>query len=143
MSLADVLAVARETNDWSLLVKAIPFAAFLGMQMDIKGEKLTCVLPAHERLVGNVGLAALHGGATLGFMECAAILFLLWHKDSTTLPKAIDFNIDYLRSGKVRDTYADMHLVKFGTRVANVRVAAWQSDPERPIAVGNGNFLLT
>ena len=142
MSLSDVIRAARDTNDWERLVGTVPFAAYLRLRMDVKGDLLTCVLPAQDRLIGNPRLAAMHGGATAGFMECAAILFLLWHRDSATLPEAIDFNIDFLRSGKMLDTFANMHIVKIGARVANIRVAAWQSDPDKPIAIGNGNFLL-
>jgi len=35
-----------------------------------------------------------------------------------------------------------MQMVKPGSRVANIRVTAYQADPEKPIAVGYGNFLL-
>lgn len=143
MSLSDEIRVARETQDWERLAGAVPFAAYLGLRMDVKGDLLTCVLPAQDRLIGNPLAAAMHGGATAGFMECAAILFLLWHRDSATLPESIDFNIDFLRRGKMLDTFANMHVVKIGARVANIRVAAWQSDPDKPIAIGNGNFLLT
>jgi len=142
MSLAEAVRAARGTRDWQRLVQALPFANFLQLRIDVRGELLTCVLPAQERLVGNRTLPALHGGATAGFMDCAAILFLLWRTDAVTLPKAIDFNIDFLRSAKVQETFAEMHLVKLGARVANVRVLAWQTEPEKPIAIGHGNFLL-
>ena len=142
MTLLESVRAAREANDWDRLVRVVPFAAFLQLRMDVKGDEFTCVLPAQERLVGNPWLPALHGGVTAGFMECAAILFLLWHRDSSAPPKTVDFGIDYLRTGKVQDTFANVHMVKFGARVANVRVTAWQSSPDHPIAVAHGNYLL-
>jgi len=62
--------------------------------------------------------------------------------DTKTLPKTIDFNIDYLRTGQPRDTYANVVMVKLGRRVANLRIEAWQSSPDKPIALGHCNFML-
>lgn len=53
--------------------------------------------------------------------------------ETKTLPKTIDFNIDYLRTGLPQDTYANMVMVKQGRRVANLRIEAWQSSPEKPM----------
>ncbi len=33
-------------------------------------------------------------------------------------------------------------MVKQGKRVAHLRVEAWQSSPDKPIAIGHGNFML-
>ena len=142
MKLADVVRGARASNNWEQLVSAVPYAAFLRLRMEVQENRLTCILPAQDRLVGNPRLVALHGGATAGFMECAAVLFLLWHRESAAMPKMVDFNVDYLRSAKVQDTHATMHMVKLGVRVASIGVTAYQADPDKPIAVGHGNFLL-
>ncbi len=82
MNFAETVLAAREANDWQRLIAATPFAVFLGLRMEARGEGTICVLPAQERLVGNPLLPALHGGAIAGFMECAAILYLLWHRDA-------------------------------------------------------------
>jgi hypothetical protein len=33
-------------------------------------------------------------------------------------------------------------MVKQGQRVANLRIQAWQESPDKPIALGHGNFML-
>jgi len=33
-------------------------------------------------------------------------------------------------------------MVKQGRRVANLRIEAWQSSPDKPIALGHCNFML-
>jgi acyl-coenzyme A thioesterase PaaI-like protein len=33
-------------------------------------------------------------------------------------------------------------VVKQGRRVANVRVEAWQGDPDRPVAAAHAHFIL-
>ncbi|MEP1231691.1 MAG: acyl-CoA thioesterase domain-containing protein, partial [Litorimonas sp.] len=65
--------------------------------------------------------------------------------DITTLrfPKPIGINIDYLRRGKPEATYARAQIFKQGSRVANVRVRAWQDSFDTPIAALTGHFLLS
>jgi acyl-coenzyme A thioesterase PaaI-like protein len=58
------------------------------------------------------------------------------------LPKTINITIDYLRSGRTVDTFARGVITRHGRRVANVRVEAWQDDPERPIAIAYAHFLI-
>ena len=142
MSWAERINQACTNNDWRPLIDAVPFARFLDLRIDVKGEEFTCILPFQEKLIGNPILPALHGGATGGFLECAGIFYLLWHMDSQELPKTIDFSIDYLRSGRPKDTYANVFMVKQGQRVAHLRIEAWQSSPDKPIALGHCNFML-
>jgi acyl-coenzyme A thioesterase PaaI-like protein len=70
------------------------------------------------------------------------MFYLLWHMDSADLPKTINFTFEYLRSGRPEDVYANVFMVKQGQRVAHLRIEAWQSSPDKPIAVGHGNFML-
>jgi len=142
MTLAKTIAAALADNDWDKLVGTVPFARFLGLRLDIKGDQFTCILPYAPKLIGNPVLPALHGGATGGFLECAAIFYQLWHRDTAIVPKTINFNLDYLRPGKPQDTYAHVYMVKLGQRVANIRAEAWQTDPDKQIAIAHGNFLL-
>lgn len=129
-------------RDWSELADAHPFARFLGLRILLRDGQFDCLLPYNKMLIGNPVLPALHGGAVAGFMECAGMLFLLWHRDSEVLPQTINFSIDYLRSGRPEDTHARVLMVKHGQRVAHLSVEAWQSEPDKLIAVGRGNFLL-
>ena len=138
----EIVSRCRAANDWAPLVAAIPFARFLNLRIDVKGDAFTCILPFEPKLIGNPVLPALHGGATGGFLECAGLFYLLFQMETKTLPKTIDFNIDYLRTGLPQDTYANVVMVKQGRRVANLRIEAWQSSPDKPIALGHCNFML-
>lgn len=139
----EIVSRCRAANDWSALVQTIPFARFLNLRIDVKGDAFTCILPYEQRLIGNPILPALHGGATGGFLECAGLFYLLLQTETRNLPKTIDLNIDYLRTGLPRDTYANVVMVKQGRRVANLRIEAWQSSPDKPIALGHCNFMLS
>jgi uncharacterized protein (TIGR00369 family) len=136
----------------------IPYAGFLGVRAELKGDELTLVLPFSDHLVGNPLLPALHGGAVGALMELTALTQLAIASKSDTFPKTIDIGVDYLRSGRPLDTYARARVVlrsgrpldtyararvvKIGRRIANVQAEAWQGQRSEPIAALHGHFLL-
>jgi acyl-coenzyme A thioesterase PaaI-like protein len=130
-------------NNLEQLIKQIPFAKFLGINVEQKGSELTTILNYREHLIGNPMLPALHGGVIGAFLEVTAIMQLASDSEDGGLPKPIDISFDYLRSGQARDTYGRAIIAKHGRRVANVRVEAWQEDVARPIATAHGHFLLS
>jgi uncharacterized protein (TIGR00369 family) len=124
------------------VLDAIPYARFLGVAVDRVNGSLECVLPFREEIVGNVMLPAIHGGVLGAFLELTAILRLLDEGGTDRQAKPINFAIDYLRSAGPTTTRARADIFKLGRRVAVVHVVAWQDDPARPVASGNGKFLL-
>jgi len=120
----------------------IPYAAFLGVRAELKGDELTLVLPYAEHLVGNPVLPALHGGVVAALMELTALTQLAITSNSAGFPKTIDVGFDYLRSGKPVDTYARAKVIKIGRRIANVQAEAWQRERGQPIAAMHGHFLV-
>ena len=137
------------------LVDAVPYIGFLGIQFDRRGDELTAVLPYRDSLIGNPMLPALHGGATAGFLEIAAMIELSWSslwdgveaqgalpEGPLRLPKTIDFTIDYLRPGLPRDAYARARVNRFGRRYASVHVEAWQDNRARLFGQATGHFLM-
>jgi uncharacterized protein (TIGR00369 family) len=119
----------------------IPYAGFLGVRAELKGDELTLILPYSEHLVGNPLLPALHGGVVGALMELTAITQLAIASKSETFAKTIDIGVDYLRSGKPIDTYARARVIKIGRRIANVQAEAWQNERNQPIAAMHGHFL--
>lgn len=154
--------VIKERRDGALtaLTGSIPYAGFLGISFDRRGDELTAILPFSQKLIGNPVLPALHGGATAAFLEVTAIIELgwayLWDEiesrriDAATLtaetlpalPKTIDITVDYLRMGLPRDAYARAKIIRSGRRYATVRVEAWQDNRVRPFAQATGQFLM-
>ena len=120
----------------------IPYATFLGVRAELKGDELTLVLPYLQHLLGNPILPALHGGVIGALMELTAITQLAIASKSTKFPKTIDVGFDYLRSGKPVDTYARAKVIKIGRRIANVQAEAWQGERGQPIAAMHGHFLV-
>lgn len=124
------------------LMERIPYVQTLGIEPHFMGEEFSLVLPFKQSNIGNATLPALHGGGIGGFMEVCAIVELVLANPGLTMPKPIGINIDYLRRGKPIETYARAQIFKQGSRVANVRVRAWQDRFETPIAALSGQFLL-
>ncbi len=143
MSLLTALELARATRQFQPVLDLVPYFRFLGLGVRDDGDVgLTCSLPADPKLIGNPTLPALHGGVVGALMESAAIIQLMQASEALTVPKTIDFSVDYLRSAKPVETFARGIITKHGRRVANVRVEAWQDDSARPVATAHGHFLL-
>ena len=134
---------AKEDRDWSSISTLIPYFQYLGVELEETGEELICRLPRNERFVGNPVLPALHGGIVGAFLESTALVHMLATQEVTQLPKIINITVEYLRSAKLEDSYAAAVITKPGRRVANMRVRAWQSDRNKPIATASANFLVS
>lgn len=150
--------VVKQRRDATLqrLISGVPYIQFLGIHFDRRGDELTGVLPYDDKLIGNPMLPALHGGVTAAFLEVTAIIELSWsmiwqdmeagkiteETAHISLPKTIDFSVDYLRSGLPRDAYARARINRSGRRYASVHVEAWQDNRSRLFAQATGHFLM-
>ncbi len=154
--------VIKQRRDGALraLVDSVPYAGFLGIDFDRRGDELTAVLHFDDKIIGNPLLPAIHGGVTAAFLEVTAQVGLSWSmlweemesggidvktltpETMPRLPKTIDFTVDYLRSGLPRDAYARARVNRSGRRYASVFVEAWQDNRTRPFAQATGHFLM-
>ncbi len=134
---------AGRGRDMQAVVDEIPYARFLGVRIDIKGNELTTILPFKETLIGNTTLPALHGGALGAFLEMTSAIQLLYNTSCEALPKTIDISVDYLRSGRPVPCFGRAVVTRQGRRVANVRAEVWQEERGKPIAATHGHFLMT
>lgn len=138
----DCIHEARTTGNLDPVVDAIPYAKFLGFSADTSTGELIGKMAYGDHLIGNAMINALHGGTLGALLETTAIFKLLWEAETFRVPKIVNITVEYLRSGRPMDTYCKGTLTRQGRRVANVRVVAWQDDPENPIAAANAHFLL-
>jgi uncharacterized protein (TIGR00369 family) len=116
-----------------------PFARCLGIRVTEDG---TLVMPFSPKIIGNPMLPAIHGGMTGAFLETTAIVGVTRELGVSALPKPIGLTINYLRSGRALDSYANASIVKQGRRVVAFEAKAWQDDPDKPIASAFGHFML-
>jgi uncharacterized protein (TIGR00369 family) len=124
-------------------METVPFARFLNIDLDLRGDELTLILPFRDELIGNIVLPALHGGTVGALLELSAVMTTALTHGQPHLPKTIDITIDYLRSGRPVATYARGKVTRLGRRIASVSAEAWQHERADPIAALHGHFLLT
>jgi acyl-coenzyme A thioesterase PaaI-like protein len=125
------------------ILARMPYAVFLGIEARWEAGGLVAVLPFRETLIGNTRLPALHGGAQGAFLEIAALAVLALELEaSARQPLTVGVTVEYLRPAGPKDTFARPAIKRLGRRLANVHVEAWQDDPQVPVALLQGRFLL-
>lgn len=142
MNIAEAVVRARETGEYQDVLDAIPYMAFLGLTMTHDENGPIVCMPGSDHIIGNPVLPAIHGGVVGAFLESTAIIHLIWAHESRQVPKIINLTIEYLRSARVVDTFAQATITKHGRRIANVRIEAWQKDRAKPVAAAHAHFLL-
>lgn len=140
---ADQIRRARDAGEPSRFLELVPYARFLGLSAALEGDELRCTMAFSDHLVGDSSIPALHGGTTGALLESAAIVTVLFTSDTERLPKTINLTVDYLRSGRAKDTHAAAEIVRAGRRVVTVRATAWQDDRAAPIATADCHFLVS
>lgn len=143
MEILKQLRQEGRAQDMQALIDHLPFANFLGVKVDRKGNEITTLLPFDEKLIGNPNIPAIHGGVIGAFLELTSVIQLLSDLQSERLPKTVDISIDYLRSARGVETYGRAIVTRQGRRVANVRAELWQEENSKPVAASHGQFLLT
>lgn len=141
-SLHNAILAAREHNDLTALVNAVPYAKHLGVCMYPVKQDLWFELPYKPALIGNPMLPAIHGGVLAGFMENSAMLHVIVAHQQMRMPKIFDFSLDYLRSAGPETLYARCDVTRQGRRVAHIQVTAWQSDESKPVAVARAHMVM-
>ena len=142
MRLRDTVLALRESGDFGPLAEAIPYSRFRGITAELVDGEVTGRMKYSDHLLGNASLPALHGGTLGALMESTAIFKLLWEGETEGIPKTINITVEYLRGARPQDVFAKAVFTRHGRRVANVRVYAYQDDPDKPVAVATAHFLL-
>ena len=142
MTLSELIRREPDAATLQTWLGKIPYAAYLGIRVEVHGNEILFTLPAADTLIGNPTLPVIHGGALGAFMEQAAALHLVARMSDPVLPKIIDFSLDYLRPARLRDTFASCELTRQGRQIANVSICAWQEQPDTPTAIARAHFLI-
>ena len=142
LALAALLAEARTAGDPQRLVAVLPYAQFLGLEVTQADGVISTRMRYADHLIGDATIPALHGGTLAALLESSAIFAVLFAEKAPALPRTITFTIDYLRSGRAVDTHARARIVRRGRRVAVVETAAYQDDPEKPVATAIVHLLV-
>jgi acyl-coenzyme A thioesterase PaaI-like protein len=131
---------AKQEKNYDLVIQAMPYAKLIGMTCIPIGRSLIFKLPPNEDNIGNPTLPAIHGGVIAGFMEMSATLHAVLTQD-TSIPKVVDFSIDYLSPGRLEETFAECQIIRLGTKILNVSVICWQETKKKPVATARVHLL--
>ncbi len=140
--LLEIVERVRETGDAKPFLEVIPYARFIGLEVERRDGEIVTVMPFKDHLVGNAVLPALHGGTTGALLETAAIVQVFAEVQPAHIPKTINITVEYLRSARALDTFATATVIRHGRRLASVRAEAWQEDRDKPVAAANAHFLI-
>jgi len=136
------VTAARAANDPQAVMAMIPYSGFIGGQVKLGNDRLLYWLGKRSSNIGNPSLPAIHGGVIGGFLELSASIEIIYGLDIATLPKVVDFSLDYLRPGRYKTTYARCTVLRQGKKLVNVTASAWQDDEQTPIATARCHFLI-
>lgn len=136
------VTAARAANDPQAVMAMIPYSGFIGGQVKLDNDRLLYWLEKRSSNIGNPSLPAIHGGVIVGFLELSASIEIIYGLDIATLPKVVDFSLDYLRPGRYKTTYARCTVLRQGKKLVNVTASAWQDDEQTPIATARCHFLI-
>jgi uncharacterized protein (TIGR00369 family) len=142
MSLQNLIVREPNAETLALWIEKVPYAAYLGIKVEVSNDDILFILPENEKLVGNPSLPALHGGVVGAFMEQSAAFQLVAKMRTPVLPKIINFSLDYLRPVRLQEAYARCVVTRQGKMVANVSITVWQQDKDRPNATARAHFLI-
>lgn len=122
-----------------------PYARAMGMEfIDVENGSPVIAMDFAPRAMGRPGY--FHGGVIGGVLEMAGFAALeaeLERQGIDVRIKPINISTEYLRGGLAERLFARGEVVRAGRRVANVRIEAWQSDRDRPVASCWMNFQLS
>ncbi len=143
LTLFEQVIQLKQAGDFSSISKLIPYSGFVNLELLDQGNQLTTVLRQTPSNIGNTTIPAVHGGVVGGLLEHAAVMEIIYSCELSHFPKIINISVDYLRPALGNsDTFAKATLVKQGKSVSNVRVEAWQDNPERLVAAAHAHFLM-
>jgi len=128
---------------WQSLLKRIPYARHLGLEIQPGQAGMEVHLPYREVLVGNSMLPALHGGVIGGLIEITARVAAQSQDAQVRRPRILDTNVDYLRSARALSTFASAEIIRQGRRTALVQVTCRQEDASAWTACGRVQLLFS
>jgi uncharacterized protein (TIGR00369 family) len=102
-----------------------------------------CKLPFDERLIGHPESGLIHGGAVTTLLDAAGGAAVYVKLGSPTPIATLDLRIDYLKPAVGRlPVLARCECIKITKNVAFVRMTAYQDEPNDPVALGTGTYMI-
>jgi uncharacterized protein (TIGR00369 family) len=146
--------ISEETRQFYKAIQAAtPFFQALGAEVvEAVPGRSTMRLPYAAHLVGNPDTGVIHGGAITALLDHACGMAVSSGVEAAR-PNAeygmrgvatLDLRIDYLKAAEPgRDVIVVGECVKVTRQIVFARGRAHQGDPEKPVALATGAFIIT
>ena len=120
-----------------------PLGLEIGLHYLVVGEnRIGTVLPYDASLAGNAHSGVLHGGVVTALIdETAGGAVMLAIRGAQSVA-TVDLRVDYMRPAEPdRPLFCLAHCYRLTRRIAFFRAEAFHQ-PDKPVAVGTGTFML-
>lgn len=121
---------------------AVPYARLMGFEAGLDQGSVTGCQRYGAHLIGNPVMRSLHGGGIASLLQLTAAAQLMARSGASALPRLFNLNLEFLRQSAPADAYARAEVMSLTRRFANLRVTAYQDDPQQPIAMATAQFVL-
>lgn len=132
------------TENAQKFVDMLPHCKALNVRVEDTGEsRAQMSLPYDARLVGDPETGVIHGGAVSVLMDTCGGASVMMHPENGGASATLDLRIDYMRPAQPGHIiYAEANCFHVTRTVAFVRVNAWDSSRDRPIATASAAFTF-
>lgn len=126
------------------LVRFTPLATAMGVEITkLERAKAWGKAPYKPEFVGDPDTGVIAGGVLTAFLDQLCGTAVIAAMNAPVIIATIDLRIDYMRPATPgRDILAEAVCYKMGKSVAFVRAAAYEDDPENPIAHAVCAFMI-
>ncbi|HEX3673200.1 MAG TPA: PaaI family thioesterase [Rhizomicrobium sp.] len=121
-----------------------PYLAGIGGEMlEISDVRALARVPYGPLLIGDPATGVVHGGVVTGLLDHTSGM-AVFGKLRNPMPIAtLDLRIDYMKPATPGEAItAEARCLKVTHEIAFVRGIAFHTDPEDPIALSTGTFIL-
>lgn len=131
-------------DDEGVVMEGMPHGKALGMRLHWSKDGTSKLsVPYDEALIGDPETGVLHGGVVTVLLDTACGSAVMSAPQKIRGTATLDLRIDYMRPATKGETvFARAECYRMTRSVGFARAVAYHSDPDDPIAMGTGTFII-
>lgn len=131
-------------DDEGVVMTGMPHGKALGMRLHwSKNGMARLSVPYREDLVGDPETGVLHGGVITVLLDTSCGSAIMSYPQKMLGTATLDLRIDYMRPATKGETvFGQAECYRMTRSVGFARAVAYHTDPDDPIAMGTGTFII-